>query len=398
MRSLSDPISPFYRVQYRERASKELVDITHLTSALTVTHTGRRRTNKIEVTLDNADQELFTNIDLMRKGTIMTATFGYPGNTVNAGDFTIKEHEPSRLTLSITAHEAKRSSMLRRTRARTFENVRRSDVVRVVLREHGFSNFIGEDTDEKLASVTQTAQETDWEFLERLAKLEHREFYLANDGAHWEIPRRKDKPFKLLRYIKLPIGAGEIKDWTVDSIEAGNPGKIIAKGYNPLTAKSFTVTASDRDTETVKLAESDDITDPDTGDQLASGTTGRDITINVGAVTEKDAKLRIDSIYKEIKYNALKLSLTCIGDPGLRARQILLIAGLGPVLDGSFRSLEAVHTFSGGYTCALKLRRDGLNRKGKKPPQALFDFDFSQSQAVDDTYKAINQIATKYRK
>ena len=368
MRSIvADPLSPFYVVSYRRRSDRKLVDITHRASKVSLTHTGTRKTNKMDVNLDNADQSLFSNSDLMKKGTILTCTFGYPGNTVNAGEFAIKTQRASRTELSIAAHEAKRSTMLRRTRSRVFEDQRRSDVVRIVLLDHGFDGFIGEPTDEVLPTITQTRDETDWEFLQRLARLENREFFLATDGAHWEKPRRKQAPARLLRYVKNSIGVGHILEWSADSVETGLPGRIIMKGWDPLTGREFSVQASDDDTELDRLSQDTDFFDPDEGDRDASGTIGRDLTLNIEAVTESDAKRRVDSLYKELRYSALKMDVTCIGDPTLRARQVILIEGIGPALDGAFWVKEVIHTLGeGGYQCSLKLTRDGLNKIGRR--------------------------------
>lgn len=365
MRPISDPISPYFVVQYRARGKRNLVDLTHRASRLTLTHTGTRKTNKLEVELDNADQLLFGNPDLMRKGTIMTATFGYPGNTVNAGQFAIKGHKPSRLTLNITAHEAKRSQMLRRTSSRTFENVRRSDVVLVILKEHGFDGFFGDPTAEILPSVVKMRHETDWQFLARLAQLEHREFYLSANGAHWEVPNRKQRPKHVLKYVKNNLSAGHVKDWSIESLEAGLPGRIIVKGFDPLSGKVFTATAGETTTDIVALGEPDNVT-PDDGDQTAKGTIGRDIALNIGAVTPRDAQLRADSLYKQLRYGALKMDVTCIGNPFYRARQTMVLEGIGPSIDGVFWAKEVVHTLGAGYECRLKLDRDGLKSKKKK--------------------------------
>lgn len=370
MRLVADPYSPYYVVQHRDRGAGVFKNITDRTEQLVVTHSGTGKTSKIEVTLDNEDQALFWIPELMRKGTRMVATFGYPGRSVDAGEFAIKSHRPSMTTLGITAHEAKRSKMLRRTKARTFDNMRRSDVVLLVLREHGFSSFTGEPTAETFPVITQTAAETDWELLQRLADLEKRDFYLAADGAHWELPRRKDRPTTKLRQIKNAVGPGDIMTWRVESLEAGVPGRLIAKAYDPLTAKEYTVIAGDASgkgkTEIVRLADSEDFTDPDTGDQIAGGTVGRDVTLNLGAVTEQDAKRRLDSLFQEQRYNALKLEITCIGDPFLRARQNIVIQGIGPALDGVYRTREVVHRLGGsGYTCDAKLARDGMNKVGR---------------------------------
>jgi len=138
----ADPLSPFLNVEYRPRKGKAWLSLQDRVKSAIVTHTGTRKSSKIEIVLDNEDQSLFANEEIMRKGTPIRFTWGYPDQVVNAGNFVIKSHKPSRTDLRLVCLEGKRSSMTRRTVTFTYDNVRRSDVVRVIAKRNGFDNFI----------------------------------------------------------------------------------------------------------------------------------------------------------------------------------------------------------------------------------------------------------------
>ncbi len=397
MTRLSDPLSPYTSVSFLRRASRRPVDITERVVGCKITHSAKGSTNKLEVDLDNQDQALFSEADLMRKGTILQCVFGYPGNTTSTGNMTIKVHKPSRTSLSIESHESKRAKMLRRTASRTFENARRSDVVQVIAIEEGFDGFIGLPTDEVLPSVTQHRDETNWQFLQRLARLENRELFIAADGLHWEKPNRKANPSRALQYNTAgAIGPGAILDWNIDSMETGVPGRVVIAGFDPLSGKEFEVVAGEdvTDIEALSDAEIFDLLD---GDEEASGNVGREVSLNVGALTARDAKRLADSQYKKLRYGAAKMDLTIIGDPTVKSRQIMLVQGIGLAVDGRWWVDEAEHTFGTGFTSALKLTRDGFNKRrgsktaksGKNAPKSIASVDHtSYAQGVVATYNA----------
>ncbi len=362
---LVDPLSPHVNIAFKSKLQNRWINVSHRVTQANFTHTARRKTNKIDITFDNEDLDLFTWPGLMSKGTRMRMTFGYPGQIHNAGEFAIKTHSGDRRRLSVSAHGAKRSKMNRRAESRVFENMKDSEVVTVILAQHGFNGFIGEPSTVVHAQIAQT-RETDWHFLERLAKKNHRDFYLDQKGAHWEEPRRRARAARVFRYVKNNVGAGDITDWSFDSLAGNVPGRVVFRGRDPLTGKDFEYTADDSTTNIVRLTDSDDITDPDTGDRETGGTEGREIVRNVGAENFDTAKLLADALYKSIRYAVAKLRLTVIGDPTLRARTVVLVNGIGPAIDGAYWLKEVTHRFGGMYTCDMDLDKDGLKKLGKK--------------------------------
>jgi hypothetical protein len=66
----------------------------------------------------------------------------------------------------------------------------------------------------------------------------------------------------------------------------------------------------------------------------------------------------------------MKLSMNVVGDPTLRAKSIVEVRGITQLLSGKYYVTEVKHVVSGsGYTCELKLTRDGTGRMAKKVAQ-----------------------------
>lgn len=379
----SDPNSPHVSVEYRETPkSGKFIPITNNVTGLTFSDSGSRSTNKLSFVLDNADQAFMSHPVLMKKGAVLRASFGYPGLMLSTGEMVIKSHKGNRSQLTITCHEKKRTKMGRKLSTITYENLRRSDVIGIVVQRNGFRGFFGTPTKEVLAQIEQT-NETDWQFMQRLAQLEHRELYVSSQGLHWEEPQRKRRPSKLYKYVKSNIPAGNVLDYSFDSLAAGLPGRIIACGFDPTTGKEYRLTASDVDTKLDLMTDSEDNATSEAGERSAGGAHGSDFEVNLSGLTEADAKKRVDSLYKNVKYGALKLDLSVIGDPTLRARRVVLLSGLGPALDGLYWQKSVEHKIGGGYVCSSKLTRDGIAKhlgKGQRRLKGLSAQEFANSK------------------
>ncbi len=344
---------------------------------VTYVDSGKRSTTLLTVDLANEDEELFNDDDLMRNGTILDVSFGYPGMMRSPGQFVTKDPSGSYGKLTLTAHERKRSKMVRKRLVRIWDDARRADVVRQVLGEDGFptDQIHVDPTPEILQSITQR-NEHNWQFVQRLAQLQGHELWIERDGVHWQRPKRNQRPSRLLRYVKNPIGIGEIITYSFSGSRAGLPGRVTLKGKNPLTKKPFAA-VSDRTTAAnyIELTETSGAETPEEGDRTDRGDTGHEVIQWTGSRTLEEAKNASDMMYKAARYGALKLQLTTIGDPTLRSRTVIAVYGLGTAFDGLWWVKRVTHTFKAGYRCSLDLAREGLAKrlgiKKKKKPQTI---------------------------
>lgn len=364
----------------RARKNSAHRDITDLVTHLKFTDSGNRSTSKVDVTLDGEDGSLWGDDDLMRRGGLIAVKFGYPGGMRDIGDFAIKKPKGGRQTFGLECHQAKRNKTVREKKTRVFTRMRNSDVARQLFREMGFSRAFVDDTDIKYETITQS-QQSDWEFLQELADLDHYELWTDDKGAHFEKPEYGAKPHKKLEYIRGVVGVGMIEDWSVDDQSGNVPGRIVLEGWDPANGQPISVVADGNLTKYTALNETDSIASPSEGDVIAEGETGRELRLPTGARNYQEAKKLADSLYKQYRHGATKVTLKTVGDPWIFSRTIILIEGIGPYLDGRFYVKEVVHDIgSGGYGCDIKANKDGLNRNGKSKGKSAADM-------LDDTLR-----------
>jgi phage protein D len=355
--------SPFYHVTVVQRDGKTL-DVTSRVSSMTHADSGKKSTSLLELEMDNADDYVVSQYDIMRKGAIFRVSYGYPNLVRDAGEFVAKEHEGNSKQINIKAYERKRSKMARRMQVRTWTDVTRSFVVRDVLRKQGFDDrqMSITETTTRYPSITQ-ASEDDWMFIQGLADLEGFSLWADEAGVFWKKPQNGQKPSYLFRRARNAVGIGYIKDYSIDSFGPGVPGRIVLKGRDPYLKTSYEVTADEQQTsDLVLLTDSDDIASPDATDRDDA----YEMLKNIGMRSQQEAKKLADALFKEYKYNALKLKLTVFGDPTIRTNRVVLVWGIGPTVDGLYDTKECKHSFSGGYSCEISLRRNGLRKPSSK--------------------------------
>jgi phage protein D len=335
--------------------------------------TSRKSANRLKIVLDNGDGLLFGDDLLMRKGTLIHFRFGYPSSHRDAGDFVLKKRKPSGLNLELECHEAKRNKHSRKPNTRQWPDAKRSDVARHMLGRMGFSGsqLHVDESDLVLPLITQYNQ-GDYQFLENLADEEGKEFWFDDAGAHWEEPKRGEKPSRKYKYKKGLIGVGNvIGDPIIEDFGAHAPGRIRARGIDPITGEEYVVTASDSTNPDeavkglIKLAETDGMMTPEEGDENASGNEGFEIEEFIAARTKAEAKVAVDTLYKKYRYAGLKVKIPLNGDPFIFPRTINEVWGLGPAVDGYFWVKEVNHELQPGsaFKTTVELNKDGLNRK-----------------------------------
>ena len=403
-------MSPATGANYDERAATAIVTLIPKKGrgaprnlgdrllSVTYTDSGTRRSTGIDVTLDNGDEELLYDEDL-HKGAVLGLRYGYPGLMVDAGLFTMKEPRGSGRagTYTINAGERKRGKMARKKWSRVWDNTTRSNAVREVLSNHFPSNKIHvDDTQQILESITQT-EEHDWQFCFRQAQLAQFEFYVDENGAHWEAPRRSERPTHLLRYVKGNIAAGQIKDYSFEGLGSGIPGRVKLSGIDALTGKAFEVSVDKKTADNyVELTETSGADSPDEGDQQEQGDIGYEIVRNTGARSEAEARELANHIFKENRYGAMKLTLQLVGDPTLRSRRVILLSGLGTAFDGLWWLKSVNHTIGSGYTQEANLTREGLAKRLKLRGRKKQQQDMSLAEQLKYTARRVGGAEHQY--
>jgi phage protein D len=337
---------------------------------VTYTDSGKRKTTGVEIDLRNDDDALFYDPDF-RTGAVIGVSLGYPNLMVDVGQFVMKEPKGRVGIYTIQASERKRSKMARKKFSRLWENVTRSQAVQEVLANHFPASAIHVDpTTLIVESITQT-DEHDWQFCARQAQLAHFQFYIKEDGVHWEKPRRGQKPARELQYVKNAIALGDIISYSFNKLGAGVPGRVTLMGRDSRTKKPFEVSVDKTNADDYEpLVETSGADDPEEGDREEEGDVGNEIVRNTGARNELEARELANQIYKENRYSAMELSLNTIGDPTIRSRTVIALWGLGTAFDGLWWVKQVKHTVGSGYLQEVQITREGLAKhlriRGKK--------------------------------
>lgn len=137
-----------------------------------------------------------------------------------------------------------------------------------------------------------------------------------------------------------------------------------------------------------------EVVDPETG---ATSLQTRNATASVhptSAPTAGRASRESDARFRRAERATVKLSLRVVGDPTLHAKSIVEVRGISGLLSGKYYVTEIKHVISSsGYTCDLKLTRDGQGQRARRLAQeqrgerntsrARTDGEMTQVEVVD---------------
>ncbi len=327
-----------------------------------------RKSDKVSLQLDNFDLSLFEREELVA-GALLEVSWGYPGIMAPPRRVVLKKLKGfSALTLE---GQSLAALMNREAKSRRWENVTRAAVVRELAREHGYEGqFVDvEDTAEVFDVINQTA-ETDARFLRRLAAREEFEFYVDDGGLHFHERRQSAPPTHVFTWYSDP-GRGDVLSVSVESDLGKRAGKVAVRGRDPLRRATVEAAGNSGTVSRATLGDVVEVVDPETGHTSLET---RNATASVhpsAASTAARAGRESAARFRRAERSAVKLSLQVVGDPTLRAKTIVEVRGISSLLSGKYYVTEVKHVVSsGGYTCDLKLTRDGAGRLARRVARA----------------------------
>jgi phage protein D len=321
------------------------------------------KADTLKLTVDNFDLA-YWDTPWVKPGDLIKAKWGYPGNMSGQVEAVVTKVRGNGHTLTIEANGKEylfNKTVRPRTWPATGVGVKRSDVVRAIAAEYGYTtNAEVVDSVVVLPHIIQ-AKLTDHQMLVELAKREGYVFYIDANGLYWG-PRKLNQP--VLRTIDrsdlFPPG------FTVESDLFARPGAVTAKGRDPDKKKDFKATA---DNDTTKgqpvLAGTREVVDERTGATSFQKTVATATTVATTAKTEADAKRQVAGIYQNSQLGAVKGSFGMVGDPTMRAKSIVQLTGFGSLLVGKYYLTQVVHTVGpSSYTVKAAARREAMNAAG----------------------------------
>lgn len=318
----------------------------------------------LTLTIDNHDLANFDN-PLFAIGNVVEAQWGYPGAMGKVREMTVTKVSGF-LQLKVECKGKSHTANLV-PRTRVFRNMRRSDIARQIAQERGLSDVATiVDTPVTFDDILQCRQ-TDAAFLRELAHKEGFDYYEDVNGFHFH-PRQVGAP-AVRRFTYFIDGVGDVESVNVEGDITAKPAVIVAAGRDPLLKENFAPYSNDQNSP-----------GRPTNAATALGTTPKiDVTVagNTGAITQPvdtdapahrvlstainsdDAKAQASAAFNRAQQKAVKVTLHCVGDALIEAKQVVELHGFGKVLDGNYHVSSSKQIVGPGFKMTLKLSRDG---------------------------------------
>lgn len=351
---------------------------------------------KLAFEVDNFDLSQFDDPTFVN-GDLISATHGYDGNMSPAiqavvmnsfGGHRSKRHKTVSLKQHHTTSDASKEGgiklkieaigkeilMNKERKTRSFTNMRRCDVARQIAQEQGYSGASIQIDDQGVGQpVILQSRMSDYELLRQLAHKDGVEVYIDADGFHYHRRKVGEKPIKTLTYYADATGAdpGTIISFSVSEDRTAKPGAINAVGIDPLKKTLISATGNDASASgrpvlapvlTVLGEKVNEQTGAITPDAPLQTRVSSATTVVTTATTQADAQHQADGAYTKTQQAAVIVKLHCVGDPLIRAKQVIGIQGIGARHNGLYYVKTCKHQITtSGYTMDLECRRDGAN-------------------------------------
>lgn len=162
-------------------------------------------------------------------------------------------------------------------------------------------------------------------------------------------------------------GRGDIISLNVESDLARCAGQVEVRGRDPLAKSTIESGATSATVERATLSDVLEVVDPKTGETSLQE---RNATTSVHPTSASSAAGRESAArYRRVERETVKLSMQVVGDPTLRAKQVVEVRGISSLLSGKSYVTECKHLISSSsYVVDWKLTRDGTGaRRGSCP-------------------------------
>lgn len=318
--------------------------------------------DKLSIEVDNDKFQNLSN-PIFAQGTMLEFAFGYADGVMSPFRNAVITKVTGGGKLKV---EAKGQAYLLDTekKVRKFENVKRSDVARIIAKEHGFSSddlLLIEDTEVVFPAILQTKL-TDAQFLRVLANKEGFEFRIAAGRFYFKSRDLKQPPIREWTYFIDPNEGDIIGEPNIENDITAKPGTITAKGIDPKTKKVIDKKADNTTTKgRPGLSEFVGIHSKTGQREPRIKRTAQSTVVTTTEKTPKAAERNVVGAYKQIQLTAIKMSLPVIGDPAVGATNIVSIKGIDAA-SGRYYITKIVHSLQKDYTMSVSCSADGKNK------------------------------------
>lgn len=306
---------------------------------------------KLTVRFNNADLEI-TDHSLFAMGKRVQAQWGYiDGELSKPVICTVKAIRGFRVRELVAYGEAHK--LADKAKSRVWKNLKYSDIARQIAEEHSLKPVV-EDTKIAHEQVAQTNQ-TDLNFLKELADKVNFQCYEENGELHFHPKKLDSKPSLAFAYYNGEYGNLIIFEPTEKTL--AEPNEVAVSGVDPMEKKPFIAKANDSNVERDAVAEGTYLYDGASGSEtFKPGETGKKVAST--AKTPSEAKQQADASFRKAEEETVEASIETVGEPGLRAKQVVTLYGLGKRYSGNWYVKNVRHLIGQGYRCSATLERN----------------------------------------
>lgn len=312
---------------------------------------------KVTLRFNNEDLEI-TDSPELAMGQRLQVQWGFIGGRMSDRlAFTIKARRGFRVRELIGYNDGNR--MVGESTSFVWKNVKYSDIASRIAEKRGLKPVV---RDSKIVheQVAQSNQ-SDLNFLKELAEKIGYACYVEGDELHFHPRDYGAKPSMAFAYYNGEYGnliSFEPEEKTLDE-----PDEVAVAGVDPMEKEPSYGKANDANTERDSLAEGSFLVNAASGamewiDNLihSPGQTGK--TEAAAAQTDAEAQQEAEAAFRKAEDNTVEATITTVGAPGLRAKRIITLYGLGKTYSGNWYVKQATHSVGSSYTCTAKLTRN----------------------------------------
>ena len=309
--------------------------------------------------LANPDNR-WTDSSVFDQGNVLELSLGYGRSLAPVFKGPVARPEPSFPedgvpTLSIRAYDFSRP--MRRVverdgrRALTWQNVTDSDIARDIAQRHGVREVDIEATSLVLPYVAQ-GNESDWAFLKRRAERIGFEVYVERDTFHFHAPRDSVARAPAALEYRRNLRSFDVRLSVEDQVT-----KVVVKGWDPVAGEPIVAIATGADTVRSVLGAkaASDFVKEDFGE-------GAKVLHDLVPRTVAEAEQLARAYLRQSEYALLQGSGSVTGDPALKAKTLVEIAGVGARYSGTYYVTRVTHSIGdGGYLCDFECQRNAVS-------------------------------------
>ena len=258
-------------------------------------------------------------------------------------------------TLSITAYD--RSYLMRKKgdRDEAYPDRAPNDLIREIAQRYRFRAeeiVTPEETPER--RYFQQESQSDWDFLKGLAKEIGFELYLELGVLYFRKPRTRPEAVPGTFAYRDNLQSFE------PSLSAEKPvSKVVVRGWDEIAKQTFQVEVDDpfaADRDVLGEQSGSDFMDEGFGDSVR-------ILDDVVAANETHARAIGVAYFRRKEFELINATGSCVGDPELKAKRLIRIAGVGQKFSGTYYLTRVTHRFDdGGYLCDFEAKRNAISK------------------------------------